>query len=100
MIKTKLGGTFHASYELFVVNYPNLLGEVKKRVDWFKNNPEDTRLDNHILKGRMKGKFAFSVTGDIRIVYEWLGKNTVRFLAIGGHNRVYVKNNVQIKKRR
>jgi len=37
----------------------------------------------------MKGKFAFSITDDIRIVYEWLGKSTVRFLAIGEHEKVY-----------
>ena len=37
----------------------------------------------------MAEKWAFSITDDIRIVYEWLNKNTVRFLAIGGHNRVY-----------
>jgi len=39
----------------------------------------------------MKGKWAFSVTDDIRIVYEWLGKTTVRFLAIGRHSKVYKK---------
>ncbi len=39
----------------------------------------------------MKGKFAFSITGDMRIIYEWLGKNTVRFLAIGGHKKVYTQ---------
>ena len=40
----------------------------------------------------MKGKFAFSITNDIRIIYEWLGKNTVRFLAIGGHKKVYTQS--------
>ncbi|MBI2086543.1 hypothetical protein HYT74_04330 [Candidatus Daviesbacteria bacterium] len=52
-------------------------------------NPQDTRLKNHSLTGRMIGKWAFSITGDIRIVYEWLGKTAVRFLAIGGHKKVY-----------
>ncbi len=41
----------------------------------------------------MKGKWAFSITDDIRIVYEWKTKNVVRFLAIGGHEKVYGRNN-------
>jgi len=41
----------------------------------------------------MRGKFSFSITGDVRIVYEWLGRNEVRFLAIGGHRKVYGKVN-------
>jgi mRNA-degrading endonuclease YafQ of YafQ-DinJ toxin-antitoxin module len=58
-------------------------------VSWFRKNPGDTRLDNHDLKKKMFGQRAFSITDDIRIVYKWLGKNEVRFLAIGGHSKVY-----------
>ena len=65
--------------------------EINKRVEWFKKNPDDTRLDNHHLEKRMKGRWAFSITGDVRIVYKWLGKKEVRFLAIGGHKKVYGK---------
>jgi mRNA-degrading endonuclease YafQ of YafQ-DinJ toxin-antitoxin module len=54
-------------------------------------NPDDTRLDRHPLTKKMGGKWAFSITDDIRIVYEWLGKNTVRFLAIGKHRKVYFR---------
>ncbi|KKU92239.1 MAG: hypothetical protein UY21_C0003G0015 [Microgenomates group bacterium GW2011_GWA1_48_10] len=39
----------------------------------------------------MKGKWAFSVTSDIRTIYIWVGKNTVSFLAIGSHKKVYGK---------
>ncbi len=58
---------------------------------WFKKNPDDTRLDNHELTKRMKGKWAFWITGDIRVVYKWTGKNEVCFLDIGGHPEVYGK---------
>lgn len=59
------------------------------RINLFRYNPDDTRLDNHLLTKRMEGKWAFSITGDIRIVYEWIGKRDVRFLAIGTHTEVY-----------
>ena len=69
----------------------------KKRIRWFKKNPHDTRLDNHLLTKKMIGKWAFSITDDIRIVYEWTNQTTVRFLAIGSHNKVYPRQ--VIKKR-
>ena len=65
---------------------------VRAHVKLFRKNPEDTRLDNHPLHKRMKGKWAFSVDRDIRIVYEWVGKTTVRFVAIGRHQAVYKKS--------
>lgn len=68
-----------------------LLEKIRHLINIFIKNTEDTRLHNHALKRRMKGKFAFSITGDIRIIYEWLGKNTIRFLAIGGHKKVYTR---------
>jgi len=58
----------------------------------FQKNPKDTRLKVHPLKRRMRGKWAFSVDEDIRVVFEPLGKNMVRFLAIGGHPKVYRQN--------
>lgn len=62
---------------------------VNKRVDLFIRNSSDTRLRNHPLSGKMAGQFAFSITDDIRIIYEIVGKNIVRFLAIGPHEKVY-----------
>lgn len=62
---------------------------VFKRIGIFERNPADTRLRNHKLHGKMTGRFAFSITDDIRIIYKPTGKNTVRFLAIGPHEKVY-----------
>lgn len=89
MIRVKRTGKFNQLLDDLYVENPELELEVNQRVHWFKNNPDDTRLDNHALTKRLEGKWAFSITDDIRIVYEWLGKTTVRFLAIGGHTRIY-----------
>jgi addiction module RelE/StbE family toxin len=91
MVKVNLSGSFQRDYIEFHHQHPNLLQEVDKRIHWFRKNPDDARLRNHKLLKKMKGKFAFSITGDIRIVYEWIGKSTVRFLAIGGHKKVYTR---------
>ncbi len=65
---------------------------VDKKIILFKHKPEDARLKNHRLTGKMSGQWAFSITDDIRIVYKIIGKNTVRFLAIGPHQKVYSKD--------
>lgn len=94
MIKVKQTGAFSNFLDELYIENPELETEVNTAVGWFQNNPQDTRLDNHALTKRMEGKWAFSITDDIRIVYEWLGKTTVRFLAIGRHDRVYRRNSI------
>ena len=89
MLKIQFSGEFVSYYKSLIKKHPSLIKETTKRINWFRKNQQDTRLRNHLLKRKMKGKFAFSITDDIRIVYEWLGKSTVRFLAIGEHEKVY-----------
>ncbi len=89
MIKTKKKGRFVKMFQELVIDDKELEVLVREKVKLFEKNPDDTRLDNHPLKKRMEGKWAFSITHDIRIVYERIGKNTIRFLAIGGHEEVY-----------
>lgn len=89
MLKTERTGKFNQLLDEIFFENPDLISEVEKRIYWFQKNPSDTRLDNHPLTKRMEEKWAFSIADDIRIVYEWLSKTTVRFLAIGGHRKVY-----------
>ncbi|MBI5619826.1 hypothetical protein HY950_02595 [Candidatus Gottesmanbacteria bacterium] len=72
-----------------ITQVPTIRKEVEQCIQWFRNNPSDTRLRNHALHKKLADKWAFSVTDDIRIVYERVGTNAVRFLAIGGHTMVY-----------
>lgn len=89
MIKIRRRGDFSEMLTELIDQDENLEQVINERIKWFQDNPQDTRLDNHELTKTMAGKWAFSITDDIRIVYEWLGKTTVRFLAIGGHQKVY-----------
>lgn len=89
MVKIETTGKFIQQFNELRFENPELEAEINNRIHWFQKNPHDTRLKDHLLSKRMAGKRAFSITGDVRIVYEWLSKNTVRFLAIGGHKRVY-----------
>lgn len=55
----------------------------------FLKNPKDPTLKNHALQGLLKGKRAFSVTGDVRVIYRFIDKDTIILLRIGTHNQVY-----------
>lgn len=94
MIKIKRVGTFDKMLESLCVEDERLIDKVEKAIIRFQKNPSDTRLKNHKLVGRLAGKWAFNITADLRIVYEWQGKNTVRFIAIGTHSQVYNHRNI------
>lgn len=89
MIKIKRRGDFTVMLDELLTEDESLGQVIDERIKWFQSNPNDTRIDNHPLSKKLAGKWAFSTTDDMRIVYEWLGKTTVRFLAIGGHGKVY-----------
>lgn len=61
----------------------------KDRVAIFVKDRKASVLKNHKLTGKLKGKNAFSITGDIRVVYIEESKNLIVFVDIGSHNQVY-----------
>jgi len=46
-------------------------------------------LNDHPLHSKLQGCRAFSITKDIRVIYQIIDDNLVRFLNIGTHNQVY-----------
>lgn len=89
MIKIRYSGSYYHGYKDLLGTSPELKLAIERSVHLFTKNPDDSRLDNHPLKRRMEGKWAFSITADVRIVYEFIGRNSVRFLVIGPHTKVY-----------
>jgi mRNA-degrading endonuclease YafQ of YafQ-DinJ toxin-antitoxin module len=93
MIRVEMTGAFDCAYRALVAHNLPLRHRIYQQIVLFRNNPQDLRIRNHPLKRRMKGKWAFSITDDIRVIYCFRGKNTVRLLAIGTHEEVYRKKN-------
>lgn len=93
MIKIRTSGDFDKDYRDLIKESPEIKKEAARKLILFSNNPLDTRLRSHKLSGRLRDKWAFSITYDVRIIYEWRGKANVRFLAIGKHDKVYKKVN-------
>ncbi len=69
---------------------PKLKNKVIQKIQLFQDDVFHPLLKNHSLKGDMLGKRAFSVTGDVRIIFEEQDDYAlVLFLDLGGHTQVY-----------
>ncbi len=68
----------------------NIHRRFDERVRKFSDDPNDEQLFDHPLSGKLDGYRAFSVTGDIRVVY-YIQNDTAYFIDIGTHNQVYGK---------
>jgi len=78
----------------YVRRYKKFSPKVKDKINitlkQFKTDPHNPILRNHALKGRLQGKRAFSVTGDVRIIFEEIDNYVVVImLDVGIHNQVY-----------
>lgn len=64
--------------------------EAKEKIELFKSEPDHPFLKTHKLTGILKNRWSFSVNYSYRVVFQYLKKDAVAFLAIGNHD-VYKK---------
>ncbi len=79
---------FTKSFAKRITPFSRLENQFKDRWKLFEENPNNLILKDHSLKDNLKGFRAFSVTGDIRLVYKKSG-NKIILYNIGTHNQVY-----------
>jgi addiction module RelE/StbE family toxin len=79
---------FEKNYRSRVSPNQKLVKQFEQRLTLFMQGVRDYPLDDHALIGTMKGLRAFSVGGDIRVVYRETDEY-YEFLDIGSHNQVY-----------
>ena len=68
----------------------DLQEEIFEKVELFQNPKNHVTLKVHKLKGRLAGKYSFSVNYKTRIVFIYGGKKEAILLAVGTHE-VYKK---------
>lgn len=78
--------TFKKSYEK--LSRKNQV-KVRERITLFMQDVKHPRLRNHKLQGEYQGYWSFNVSGDIRVIYEFLDKKTVLLLKVGTHSQLY-----------
>lgn len=79
---------FEKSYKKRIGLSIKLRSQYVNRVELFKTGKRDCPVDDHSLAGKLKGKRAFSIANDIRVIYEET-EDEIVFIDIGSHNQVY-----------
>ncbi|HEV2402601.1 MAG TPA: type II toxin-antitoxin system mRNA interferase toxin, RelE/StbE family [Candidatus Saccharimonadales bacterium] len=67
---------------------PRVLERFRVHLKLFSQGVRGQPLNDHSLTGKLKGLRAFSVGGDVRVVYQETEDHYL-FLDIGSHNQVY-----------
>ncbi|MGH7195212.1 MAG: type II toxin-antitoxin system RelE/ParE family toxin [Candidatus Saccharimonadales bacterium] len=84
----RLSKGFDKSYKKRIAPNGNLRAAYISRLTALEAGERAYPLNDHALKGKINGKRAFSIAGDIRVIYEETGDYII-FLDIGSHNQVY-----------
>lgn len=61
----------------------------EERVEIFIKNAFDPILNDHALHGKLSSYRSINITGDIRVLYEHVRKDTVLFIEIDTHSNLY-----------
>lgn len=61
----------------------------KKRRDIFLQDEFNPLLNNHPLKGKYQGYRSINIAGDLRAIYKHMQENTVIFVTICSHSKLY-----------
>ena len=67
---------------------PNIQKKFDERTRLFADNHKMATLKDHALGRKLLGYRAFSITGDVRVVY-YVREEIAYFVDIGTHNQVY-----------
>lgn len=79
---------FIRHYKKRILSYPEIDKKFEERLNLFIQDAKHPLLKDHKLSGRLEGLRAFSITGDIRVVYRLIGQS-IELYDIGSHNQVY-----------
>lgn len=79
---------FKKHFKIRILPKRNLVNRFKSRLEIFLADRENPVLFDHRLDGKMKNLRAFSIAGDIRVIYKLDGED-LYLLDIGSHNQVY-----------
>ncbi|HLE48993.1 MAG TPA: type II toxin-antitoxin system mRNA interferase toxin, RelE/StbE family [Patescibacteria group bacterium] len=81
--------TFLKNYRKRIIRYSKISKRFDERLYLFAEDVNNPILKDHKLIGVKSDLRAFSITGDIRVIYKNISKDTVMFLDVGTHNQIY-----------
>lgn len=87
-MKVEFTHDFIKNYKKRFSSQLNLQKRFEERLKKFTDNPDEVILAEHALSGKLERFRAFSINGDVRVIY-YIYKDTAYFVDIGTHNQVY-----------
>jgi mRNA-degrading endonuclease YafQ of YafQ-DinJ toxin-antitoxin module len=88
-MKVIFSSSFKRALKKRVRRNPDLEATFREKLAAFQKNPDDPELRTHKLKGDLAGSKAFSISYDLRVVFELTPEGHALFSDIGTHNEVY-----------
>lgn len=88
-MKIETHPNFKKSYKKRIIPNTKLVQQTVSRLKLFQKNPKNPILKDHALVGDKANLRAFSITGDVRIVYLPVSVDHVILMDIGSYNQVY-----------
>lgn len=79
---------FIKNYKRRIKVFPKLHTQFLNRIELFKTDRTNPSLKDHQLTGDKSEYRAFSITGDMRVIYK-ISEDEVKFYDVGSHNQVY-----------
>lgn len=79
---------FLKNYKLRILSNPKLDNKFQERLELLVKESNNPALKDHQLAGDKSDYRAFSVTGDIRVIYK-KSTDQIELYDIGTHNQVY-----------
>ena len=88
------GKTFGRAFRRTVRKHPTLSEDIERTLRLLAENPFDSRVETHKLKGKLSGSWACSVSYDLRIVFDFVKsekqkEDDIFLLEIGTHDEGY-----------
>jgi addiction module RelE/StbE family toxin len=80
--------TFEKHFKQRISRSEKLTHQFKERLALFIAGEVGYPLPDHALSGKLSGKRAFSIAGDLRVIYVEF-EDSIVFLDVGSHNQVY-----------
>ncbi|MEK7561637.1 MAG: type II toxin-antitoxin system mRNA interferase toxin, RelE/StbE family [Patescibacteria group bacterium] len=79
---------FEKNFHTRIASDPKLVKQFEERLLLFIEGVSNYPVYDHSLGGKLTGKRAFSIAGDVRVVYKIVDGVCI-FVDIGSHNQVY-----------
>ena len=89
MIEINLDEGFKRSFKKIIKNNPDIKDKFKEKLELLKDDPYTISLKTHILSGKLKDYYAFSVKYKTRVMFEFIDDNTILLIDIGSHDEIY-----------